>query len=269
MGATYTIGTLAALTGLSAHTIRIWERRYGALTPQRSETNRRVYTDDEVERLKLLKHAVDSGHSIGQIANLPSDELQSLQVAQSPRPSGDTSGFLSACIEAIQRLSPESLEGTLVRANAALGTMGLLEQVAIPLLATIETGYVSGTVRIAQEHMVSAVLRAYLGEIRASMPGGRSAPRILVTTPRNQHHEFGALMAAVVAAMQGWSVTYLGPNLPAEEIADAVRLSGARALALSIVYPSDDPELAQEMRAQVGHFCRHDDDIVGGTRLET
>lgn len=241
---------MAGLTGLSAHTIRIWERRYNALSPERSATNRRIYTDAQVERLRLLKHAVESGHSIGHVANLPDDGLRALQTAVRPAAvsTADANGFLSACMDAIQRLNPEALEQTLVRANAALGTMGLLNGVAIPLLATIETGYMTGAVRIAQEHMASAVLRGYFGEIRASLSGSRNAPRLLVTTPRNQHHEFGALMVSIVAAMQAWSVTYLGPNLPAEEIADAVRLSGARALALSIVYPTDDPSLGEELR---------------------
>ena len=80
------------------------------------------------------------------------------------------------------------------------------------------------------------------------MPGSAKAPRLIVTTPRDQHHEIGALIVAILAAMQSWRVTYLGPYLPVKEIANAVRISGANAIALSLVYPVDDPNLAIEFR---------------------
>ena len=76
MNVPYTIRALANRTGLSQHTIRAWERRYAALEPTRTGTNRRIYGESDVERLALLKKAVDDGHSIGQIARLSSDELK-------------------------------------------------------------------------------------------------------------------------------------------------------------------------------------------------
>jgi len=75
-----------------------------------------------------------------------------------------------------------------------------------------------------------------------------SAPLLLSTTPQGQLHEFGALMALVSAASIGWKTLHLGPNLPAADIAAAAKDSGADAIALSIVYPADDPYLATELR---------------------
>ena len=69
-----------------------------------------------------------------------------------------------------------------------------------------------------------------------------------MTTPRNQHHEIGAIIVSTVAAMHAWNVTYLGPNLPSDEIVGAAKLSAAKAIGLSIVYPSDDPDLSDELR---------------------
>ncbi len=256
MDVTYTIGTLASKTGLSQHTIRAWERRYQALSPGRSGTNRRIYLEGDIERLSLLKGIVESGHSIGQVAHLPTEQLRTLGEASRPdghlaeNYPGDIPGkHLAACRQALEELDPEGLEESLVRAGAVLGVAGLLDGVVIPLLARIEAGWLDGSIRISQEHMASAVLRSYLDRVRRSMPGSTRAHKLIVTTLRGQHHELGALIVAIVAAMQSWRVTYLGPNLPSKEIADAVRLSRASAIALSLVYPVDDPSLASELRA--------------------
>ena len=73
---TYQIGTVSSLTGIDAHTIRAWERRYGAIKPMRSDSGRRLYSDETVERLQLLKGLVDCSEAISKIAALPDDELR-------------------------------------------------------------------------------------------------------------------------------------------------------------------------------------------------
>jgi methylmalonyl-CoA mutase cobalamin-binding subunit len=92
------------------------------------------------------------------------------------------------------------------------------------------------------------VVRRTLDEIRISLqnPDG---PAVVVATPSGQHHEIGAMLAAAAAAAEGWRVVYLGPNLPAESIATAAEKTGARAVALSLVYPPDDPNVVRELRA--------------------
>lgn len=251
----YTIKTVAQLTGLSAHTIRAWERRHQVLNPARTETNRRVYENAEVERLKLLGRAVASGHAIGQVAHLSTDELRSLPVSgiaaigpPMESPSGtSTAAYLAACCDAMDRLDADLLEQTLVRAAASLGLTSLLESVIIPFIEVISVRWVDGTTTIAQEHLATAVLRTYLESVRTTMRSPSHAPRLLVTTPKNQVHEIGALIVSIVASVQGWSVTYLGPNLPAQEIVNAARQCGAHAIGLSLVFPDDDPTLADEL----------------------
>ena len=273
---TYTIGTLASLTGLSTHTIRAWERRYSALEPERTGTNRRVYTAQDVERLNLLRQSLALGHSIGQIASLSTDQLRAIiggsrSKVRTPLEApyeGAAVAYLEACQIAVQNLDAEGLEESLVRGNAALGVLGLLDGVVIPLLEFIERGWTNGLVRISHEHLASAVLRTFLDRLRISMPVAGSAPRLLVTTPANQHHEIGALMVAIVAATQVWTVTYLGPNLPATEIAHAAKQCSASAIGLSLVFPTDDPAIPDELlklRSLVGPMVPI---IVGGRASE-
>jgi MerR family transcriptional regulator, light-induced transcriptional regulator len=95
--------------------------------------------------------------------------------------------------------------------------------------------------------LASAVVRTSLGNLRRGFGPTSSAPSLVVATPRAQMHELGALIVAMIAASDRWRVTYLGPSLPAEEIAGAAHQSQARAVALSLVYPGDDPFLRGQL----------------------
>jgi methylmalonyl-CoA mutase cobalamin-binding subunit len=90
-------------------------------------------------------------------------------------------------------------------------------------------------------------VKFFLGELTRQFATPLAAPRIIVGTPAGQIHELGAIMAATAAANLGWRSIYLGPNLPAHEIAGAALRNKAAAVALSIVYPEDDPNLDREL----------------------
>ena len=246
-------------TGLSSHVIRVWEKRYKAVVPARSATNRRLYSDEDIARLQWLQQAVQAGHSIGRIAHLPTPELVKLvRAAQAavplPQKPGngevgekDPGEFLERAVVAVQRLDAVALENQLVRASIALSQRHLLEEVVQPLMERIGQMWQEGTLRMADEHMASAVVRSSIGNLRANFQILESAPHVVVTTPAGQLHEIGALLATVVATSEGWNSTFLGPNLPAEEIAGAAAKKNARAVLLSIIYPGDDPHLGGEL----------------------
>ena len=244
-------------TGLSAHVIRVWEKRYQAVVPARTETNRRLYSDEDIARLQWLQQAVQAGHSIGRIARLSTAELVKLvsaeqvvaPLAQKPTDGagGEPGEFLARALAAVQRLDAALLEEQLVSASIALSQRHLLEDVIQPLMERIGQMWHEGTLRVADEHLASAVMRSFIGNMRASFQVSEAAPRVVATTPAGQLHEMGALLAAVVASSEGWNSTFLGPNLPAEEIAWAAAQKGAKAVLLSIVYPGDDPHLGGEL----------------------
>jgi methylmalonyl-CoA mutase cobalamin-binding subunit len=120
------------------------------------------------------------------------------------------------------------------------------------MMARIGSFWRQGEMRPIHEHLATAAVRSLIGLLQQSdLPAPVTAPLLLVTTPAHQLHEVGALMVAATGAAEGWRVTYLGPDLPAEEIAAAARQTGARAVALSITYPPDDPRLGDELRRLV------------------
>ncbi len=261
------IKVVARRTGLSAHVIRIWEKRYGAVEPERTGTNRRLYSDEQIERLSLLRDVTEHGHSIGQVAKLPTEKLRELLAQSSTnghaatgqlasanhRTSSQSSGgttapaYLDDCLAAVKQLDSRALDDTLKRAATQLGTQGLLNRVIAPLAQRIGELWRDGTITAAHEHFASAVIRIMLGHSAKPFAGADSAPVLVVATPTGQLHELGALLVGAAAANLGWHVTYLGASLPAAEIAGAVRQNRARAVALSIVYPEDDPRLEGEL----------------------
>jgi methanogenic corrinoid protein MtbC1 len=275
------IKVVARRTGLTPDVLRVWEKRYGAVSPTRVDTGRRLYSDDDVERLLLLRRATLGGRRIGQVASLPTDELEELVVtdeaamAAAPRPPGatrpspgGTNPHLDACLDAVLRLDAPALENAISGAAVALSTPALLDEVLIPLLHTIGEQWRVGTARVANEHLATAATRSLLSRLRVTAEAETGAPEIIVTTPAGQLHELGAMMAAMTAASEGWRVTYLGPNLPAEEIAAAAAQRKARVVALSVVYPADDPRVAEELRRLRGLLAPEIMILVGGSGAE-
>lgn len=253
------IGVVARRTGLKPDLIRAWERRYGAVAPGRSQTRRRFYSDEDVERLLLLRRVVNTGRGISQVAGLSNAELGALidaepippayLQAETPRPTGDeVVEALGRCVAAVQRLDMRAMELELDRASVLFSRTHLIEQVLVPLMRQIGDLWHQGTLRPIHEHMASSVVRSFLGGLRGAYHPEISAPHVVVTTPARQRHELGALLAAATAAGEGWQVTYLGPDLPPEEIAAAAVQKGARAVALSLTYPPDDPILVDDLR---------------------
>lgn len=255
MNSSFSIQAVAERTGLTPHVIRAWERRYRAIEPERSAGKHRLYSEAEIERLAMLHRAVRSGHSIGKIAALPTDELRAL-VAHQPvtaraakRPAQDdpVAPFHVDALAAVARFDGPALDDVFRRAQLALGNQGLLRLAIAPLAQEIGERWRAGELTAAHEHFFTASVKAFLGETTRQFSISVNAPRIIVGTPAGQVHELGAIMAAAAAANLGWRAIYLGPSLPAYEIAGAALRNEAAAVALSIVYPEDDPNLAQEL----------------------
>ena len=126
----------------------------------------------------------------------------------------------------------------------------VLEGVLSPLMNEVGDMWADGRLSVAHEHAATAVLRLTLSEAVEKMDTERpGAPRILVATPSGQRHDLGALLVAATAASSGCHVSYLGPDLPAMDIAIAARAGAVDLVALSIVHPADDPAIAGELES--------------------
>lgn len=273
----YSMQVAARRSGVSPHLIRMWERRYGAVKPQRTATGRRVYTEDAIERLRLLYAATQAGHNIGSIALLPVERLRAILSTDAQAATRMTLRFteggapaeqwVARALHATQEMQSDELRAALEGALLALGRVATIEQVIAPLMEDLGERWRSGEMRVAHEHLAASAARTFLG---AFLEGSVSAeaPLLVATTLEGQTHEIGALMAGATASSEGWRVLYPGPNLPAEEIGAVVRAhekNGLRALALSFVYPPDDSRLEDEVR-RLGEFLPPGLPIFAGGR---
>jgi methanogenic corrinoid protein MtbC1 len=214
-----------------------------------------------VDRLLLLRRITRSGRRIGDVAALSDDELR-VMVAEDDRAAAaaaDVAGpmrprargkqnVLEECFQAIEAMDGEALESALLGASMEMSETELIDRVIIPLMHEVGERWHDGSLRIMHEHMASAVVRSILGNGRAARMHSDSSPVVVVTTPAGQLHEMGALMVALNASREGWKVVYLGPNIPADEVAAAAKKRNAKLVALSIVYPMDDPHVADDLR---------------------
>ena len=269
------IQVVARRTGLTADVIRAWERRHSAVSPERSLTSRRLYSDTDVERLVLLRRATLLGRRIGDVAHLPSPELRFLveadesaaaRVPQVARHVADhplAQSHVATCLDALRSLDAARLESALGSAGLALSTLVLIEKVLAPMMRRIGDLWRDGSLSVGHEHLATVLVRSLLSSLRAAHSTPGAGPEIVVATPVGQHHELGALMAAVTAASTGWRVVYLGPDLPAEAMATAATVRKARAVAVSLVYPADDPHLDEEFR-KLRRFLPPDTVLIAG-----
>ncbi len=244
----YPIRAVSKLTGISIDTLRAWERRYQAVTPQREES-RRLYTEADVQRLHLLNAAVEKGHAIGRLAALDNEELQSLilsptasangvEPVKSTRPQESVSEEQLAprsLMEAIQRLDYAKAERELSLLAAVLPLRELVHSVALPLMRQVGKAWHEGRLSLAQEHMTSALLRNLLGALIPLYRRTSQSVKLLFATPSGEHHEFGILVSAMLAAGGGLDVLYLGANLPGEEIVGAARKTAPQVVVLGFI----------------------------------
>lgn len=263
----YTIKAVSKRTGLSPHVIRIWEKRYGVVKPHRTGTNRRLYSEAETERLALLRNAILAGHSIGSICSLSKDELAEL----AGEAHGETNhsipqkrAGIDEALEAIRAMDAVKLDAVLTREIVALGQHGLLERLIVPLTHTLGELWRTGEITAAHEHFASAAIRTFLGANSRPFAWTKDMPTLVVGTPAGQLHELGAVIAAAAAGDAGWRAVYLGTSLPAAELAGAAVQNQARAVALSIVYPEDDPNLPLELENLRKYLPSEIKIIVGG-----
>jgi DNA-binding transcriptional MerR regulator/methylmalonyl-CoA mutase cobalamin-binding subunit len=260
-GVAYPIGVVTRRTGLSPDVLRVWERRYRVVSPSRNTGGQRLYSAVDIERLRLLQRLVERGHRIATIANLDLDALGKLaseiDVAHLTR----SREVVDSLLDAVGRMDAARLESGLRRAAISVGAESWIDSIVGPLMEEVGNGWHAGTLTTAHEHLASATTRDVLSWILKSFGVDAKAPGILIATPSGELHELGALMAAVVAASAGWRVHYLGPNVPASDLATAARQLGVSCVALSIVYQKDGFGEVKAVRAALGERVPL---IVGG-----
>lgn len=259
----YTIKRAAELTGLSVATLRAWERRYGVVTPARTEGGYRLYDAAAVRALTVMNSLVQEGWT-PKLAAGETERRLNAEESVPPSPGGalpEPVATLSAderFLEAAVRLDPVALSDLLDEVFARGSFERVVDGWLMPALISLGQAWSEGRVTVAGEHMASyAVLRrlAAAYEAAGSPVGGA---RVLVGLPPRARHELGLLAFATAARRAGLATVYVGADLPAEDWSTAVSTQGAVAAVLAAPTVDDITGL----RDVVADLRAHHPDLV-------
>ena len=269
----YPIRAVSRLTGVSPDNIRAWERRYGAVVPQRVKGGR-LFSEADLTRLRLLKRAVDHGHSIGQIARLSNDMLEKLPIKkgdilpQNEQTTSPRDQEIKTVFRLLQGYEVLEAERSLNRLASFLSPHQLIHEAVIPLMQMVGDSWRDKSLTIAQEHIASSILRSMLGTL-IRLYGREDTPRkLMFATPSGELHEFGILSAAMLAAAGGLGTLYVGPDLPAEELAEATRKTQVAAVVLGVAIEADKVDFLKDYLARVQESLPNRVELMVGGKLE-
>ena len=243
----FPIKAAAELAGLTPETLRAWERRHGAIAPVRDGKGRRLYDGTTIERLTRLHRLTDRGHPIRDLAALDDDALDRLLDEGRQAAYGGVEALPARLLDAIADYRVDEFDRDLAVAIATLPVPVLLARVVAPLLREVGVRWADGRLAIAQERLVSSVLRMRLLAVLNPSPR-EYRPRVLFATLPGERHELGLLGAALHAHEAGMPVLYLGTELPPAEIARVASRLEAPGVALSSIDPNEAPTALSALR---------------------
>ncbi len=246
----FNIQMAAQISGLSTHTIRAWEKRYGALHPDRTDTGRRQYSNEEIERLTLLSQLTNLGNSIGQIARLPDPELKEIyeklthsresvmmSVQHNPQQvqinAEETRRNL---LMALAGYKVDIISHELNKAKTALTPGGFALDILVPLLKEVEHRRQIGTLSTAQITALFAIIKFHVGNIIYGHyeKKVKSSNKFAIATPEGELHLLDIMLGALLCCQHQMNFFFLSSNLPAPSISEAVNAIETNVLILGV-----------------------------------
>ncbi len=225
------IGELARRTGVATELLRAWERRYGLLAPERTDGGYRLYSDDDVRRVRRMRELLATGLSAAEAARQASAEPRSPDAERR-----EDSAPLSASAElrgALEQLDDSAAHAAFDRLLAHYSTRAVLADVVLPLLHELGAGWERGEISVAQEHFASNLLRGRLLGLARGWDRGAGA-RAVLACPPGERHDLGLVIFGLALRELGWRITFLGADTPPETVVETVRRLEPEALVLAV-----------------------------------
>jgi DNA-binding transcriptional MerR regulator len=219
----YSIKDLETLTGIKAHTLRIWEKRYGIIQPQRTDTNIRYFTEDDVQRILHITLLNRKGYKISKISKMTPSEIIKL-VAQYSEVSADFENEIDSLMIAIFELDSYKFNLILDNQINYRGLQYVINFIFYPLLDKLSVMWVAGSVKSVHETFVTNTIRR---KIITQIENLRQKDlkmdrRFVLYLPQGDSHELSILFAEYILAINGIKVINLGPNVPLIDVLEAI-----------------------------------------------
>lgn len=241
----FSISELSRLSGIKPFTIRIWEKRYNALTPDRSDGNTRYYDNQQLRRLLNIASLLELDHKISYLSGLSDSALFRMIQEQLIRPRGGLEGvFISQLISAGFNYDEPHFTSIFAQCLTRYGMIGTYINVLYPMLQRIGILWSSNTINPSNEHFITNLLRQKVLTAIDLLPSPKSdAETWLLFLPENEFHETGLLIAHYLIRLSGRKSVYLGANVPLDALSDAAGTVKPDNVLLFVVHKDDPTDL--------------------------
>ena len=241
---TYSIKDLEQLSGIKAHTLRIWEQRYNLLQPKRTDTNIRFYDDDDLKLILNVALLNDNGVKISKIASMTSNELREevMKLTERSWTHDDQIHALTICMI---EMDEERFDKILSTNILKLGFEQTMLNVIYPFMSKIGVLWQTGAINPAQEHFISNLVRQKLIVAIDGQIPQRGGKKFLLFLPEGELHEISILFASYLIKSKGHKVIYLGQSTPNDDLLAVYKLHQPEYL-LTVITTSPSSEYVQE-----------------------
>jgi len=297
----FTIRAASALTGINQNTLRAWERRHGLVRPERTPKGYRLYSDDDIERLRLIQRALQEGVTIGRVREyldepgiierlrqggdlVPASPAQGTRLVEVSLASAGLSGtttirvpanghpdgaeqpltaFAGQIEQAALRFDRAALERTFSRAVGLYSLRQAFYHALAPALTRVGQRYLDNLADVATEHFLTAFARERLLSALAGLRPLHQQPRALFACVPGEQHEIMLMLLSLEVGLEGVSALYLGANTPIEAVERVAAAAGSRAVAVSatLALPQD---AVLQLRDRLAALPRRPRLMVGG-----
>jgi len=218
----YSIKDLENLSNIKAHTIRIWEKRYGIIKPERTQTNIRFYSDEELRKLLNISILIHNGIKISHIAAFSAEEIKekALYLLQNPN---DMENQVKNLVISMIELNESKFERILSKSIINIGFEKTMLNLIYPFLVQIGVLWQTGSINPAQEHFMSSLIRQKLiSSVDSVEPNVlKTSKRFVLFLPEGEWHELGLLFYYYLLKVRGHHVLYLGQSTPANSLVES------------------------------------------------
>jgi DNA-binding transcriptional MerR regulator len=248
--AIYSIKDLEKLSGIQAHTIRIWEKRYQLVRPKRTDTNIRVYTDDDLKRLLNVAILNNNGIKISKIAKLSDEEVRN-KILGITGDINKTENQIDVLIMSMIELNEQKFEKILSRLVLQIGFEDTITRIIYPFLHKVGILWQTGSINPAQEHFITNLIRQKLfvaidSIINDDIPGKK---RFILFLPEGELHDIGLLYYAYLIKKSGHQIIYLGQSVPFSDLVEVNKLQPSQYMLTSFTTSIIHDELDSYLKA--------------------
>lgn len=218
------IAQLAQFSGIKPHTIRIWEQRYNALSPERTEGNTRTYSGNDLRRLLNIVGLLDTKYRVSDLCVMSDENLQQL-IRQHYLETEDTDSqkYVLQLIAAGLEFNQEEFETILNLCIEKVGVEVTFKEVVYPLLQRVGMMWAADLMPPAQEHFISNIIRQKLLVAIDSLPEPKyDSNKWLLFLAEDEYHEIALLFGHYLLRLRGENVIYLGTNVPLNTLQQAI-----------------------------------------------